>query len=91
MSKNNKNRHSLPAVILAIVVVAAGAFGIIDSNSADGLVSSILAGGNDTVQASDGSASDIVYVSDIPDYSGDPYIAVNNNVPYFKSDDLTTT
>ena len=35
MSKNNKNRHSLPAVILAIVVVAAGAFGIIDSNSAD--------------------------------------------------------
>ena len=31
MSKNNKNRHSLPAVILAIVVVAAGAFGIIDS------------------------------------------------------------
>ena len=91
MSKNNKNRHSLPAVILAIVVVAAGAFGIIDSNSADGLVSSILAGGSDTVQASGGSASDIVDVSDIPDYSGDPYIAVNNNVPYFKSDDLTTT
>ncbi len=91
MSKNNKNRHSLPAVILAIVVVAAGAFGIIDSNSADGLVSSILAGGSDTVQASGGSASDIVDVSDIPDYSGDPYIAVNNNVPYFKSNDLTTT
>ena len=28
--------------------------------------------------------------ADVPDYSGDPYIAVNNNEPYFTADDLTT-
>ena len=28
--------------------------------------------------------------ADLPDYSGDPYIAVNNNEPYFTADDLTT-
>lgn len=28
--------------------------------------------------------------ADVPDYSGDSYIAVNNNEPYFTADDLTT-
>lgn len=27
---------------------------------------------------------------DIPAYTGDPYVAVNNNVPFFEADDLTT-
>ena len=89
MSNNNKKRLSLPAVIIAIAVIAAGSFGIIDSNSADGILSSIL--GGDTVQTTGSSASDIVDVSDIPDYSGEPYIEVNGNIPYFKSSDLTTT
>ena len=30
-------------------------------------------------------------VSSIPAYSGDPYVAVNNNSPYFIDSDLTTT
>lgn len=30
-------------------------------------------------------------IDDIPDYSGDPYIAVNDNVPYFTEDELTTS
>ena len=29
-------------------------------------------------------------MADVPDYSGDPYTAVNNNEPYFTADDLTT-
>ena len=86
MSNKSKNRNSLPAVIAAVIILAAGAFGIIDSNSADGLISSILSGGGDTSQA-----SDVIDVSDIPEYSGKPYIEVNGNVPYFSSSDLTTT
>lgn len=30
-------------------------------------------------------------VSSIPAYAGSPYVSVNNNVPYFADDDLTTT
>lgn len=40
-------------------------------------------------QASTDSPSDFE-PADVPDYSGDPYIAVNNNEPYFTADDLTT-
>lgn len=30
----------------------------------------------------------IVSINDVPEYSDDPYIPVNNNVPYFETDDL---
>ena len=30
------------------------------------------------------------FLEDIPAYSGDPYVVVNDNVPYFTEDDLTT-
>ena len=29
-------------------------------------------------------------ISDIPDYSGNVYIAINNNIPYFKEEEYTT-
>lgn len=32
-----------------------------------------------------------VTLSSVPAYSGEAYIAINNNVPYFTDDDLTTT
>lgn len=32
-----------------------------------------------------------VSLSDIPTYSGSPYVAVNNNVPFFTDNDITTT
>ena len=30
-------------------------------------------------------------LSDVPAYAGEPYVAVNNNIPYFSNNDLTTT
>lgn len=38
-------------------------------------------------QQQTGTVTDL---SDIPDYSGDPYITVNNNVPFFKDSELST-
>lgn len=44
---------------------------------------------NTTSTISDSSKS--VSLENVPEYSGSPYIAINNNAPYFSSDDLTTT
>lgn len=39
----------------------------------------------------DETESTISYnLSDIPEYSGNPYITINNNIPYFDEDDYTT-
>lgn len=34
-------------------------------------------------------AEDSVELADIPEYSGEPYVVVNDNVPFFSEDDLT--
>ena len=44
-----------------------------------------------TVQATKPSTEVRVSVSDIPAYSGSPYVAINNNVPEFLETDLSTT
>lgn len=38
-----------------------------------------------------GSTAQSVTLSDIPAYSGEPYVAINNNVPFFSDSDLKTT
>lgn len=43
----------------------------------------------DTVQIAYSTAT--ISLADIPAYSGSPYVAVNNNEPYFTEADLTTT
>ncbi|MGI6206245.1 MAG: DNA/RNA non-specific endonuclease [Anaerovoracaceae bacterium] len=45
------------------------------------------AGGSDTSQA---SAASSFSISDIPAYSGDPYVVISDNVPDFSESDLTT-
>lgn len=38
-----------------------------------------------------GSTAQSVTLLDIPAYSGEPYVAINNNVPFFSDSDLKTT
>jgi DNA-entry nuclease len=44
----------------------------------------------DSLHAIKTNPSDFISVSDIPAYSGDAYIAVNDNVPYFTDEDYST-
>ena len=44
--------------------------------------------GNEPAPSSTPAAS--YDLTSLPDYSGDPYVAVNDNVPYFTEDDYTT-
>jgi len=36
-------------------------------------------------------SEEYVSLSDIPNYSGKPYISINNNIPFFSQDDLVTS
>lgn len=50
---------------------------------------STVSGGSSQGTASVGNSSVSVY--NVPAYSGSPYIAINNNIPFFTSSELTTT
>lgn len=87
MSTNTpkKRKLTLPSAIVILIILAAGGLGLLDSDRDTGGVASIRsAGGADIISA------DIFDPADIPEYSGEQYIAVNNNVPYFGSAELTT-
>lgn len=45
---------------------------------------------NIPISKKENSSSANVPLSDIPEYSGSPYTVINNNVPYFQEEDLTT-
>lgn len=45
----------------------------------------------ETTAKSQTSTATSVSLSDIPAYSGSPYVAINNNVPFFADNDMTTT
>ena len=45
----------------------------------------------ETTAKSQTSTATSVSLSNIPAYSGSPYVAVNNNVPFFTDNDMTTT
>lgn len=47
------------------------------------------AGGNSI--SNENSSGNSVSLSDIPAYSGSPYVTINNNVPFFTDSDYTTT
>jgi DNA-entry nuclease len=36
------------------------------------------------------NSDQIISLSDIPEYSGEPYIAINGNIPYFSDSEMTT-
>ena len=44
----------------------------------------------DSIHAIKTNPSEFISVSDIPAYSGDAYVAVNDNVPYFTDEDYST-
>lgn len=88
MSSNKKKRPTIPAVIAAIIIIAAGSFGLIDSDTVNGGLDSIFSGGS-VQSAGGGTSSAIVDVSDIPEYSGEDYVVVNDNIPYFDDEDVT--
>jgi len=44
---------------------------------------------NSSTTVGDTGADKVISLSNIPDYSGDIYIAVNDNVPYFTEDEIT--
>ena len=76
----NKKLIGLIFAIIVAIIVAGGFFG--DTDSSDFLPDLNSSTGNTTLKADD--------VSQIPEFSGTAYVAINDNQPYFTEDDYTT-
>lgn len=80
MSKYSKERN-IKQIISVLIIVICAIIGFF-SNSYGDIENTNNTNTNETSAYYD--------VNDIPDYSGEAYITINNNVPYFNENDYTT-
>lgn len=91
-----KKRRFTPLLLALVIILAAAALKNPDSSSADAQSSSLVSAEySESVQQSSSSSSDVTVsrpsssgsskfsLSDVPEYSGSPYVEVHNNKPYF--------
>lgn len=100
MKMSSRIATGLLALLMAISVVACGSTESVPSapSSSSSQVSSAYSTPSPTPEPESSSSSSEALkqasasfdISSIPAYSGSPYVAVNNNVPFFNSSDLTT-
>ena len=77
MSHKKKNNNLQQALIFIIFVLIVGLFGYF----------------NDNIDYNDNTSNSTVISTDIeniPEYSGNPYVKINNNIPFFTENDYTT-
>lgn len=79
---NKKQQKLIISVILAVIVVLAGWLGLDWDNISNEI----------TTSTTNSVTTELSFsLEDIPDYSGSPYVVINNNIPDFNEADYTTT
>lgn len=80
MEDENKNKYNIKQIIALIIIGICAIIAMLFSNNED-ISNNVF---NDTEK-------DIISYSldDIPEYEGEPYIYLNNNIPDFDEEDLT--
>lgn len=81
---NKKIRYLIGSILLSLSFVLGACSQSAGSQQTE--VNTELSGEKDT-GSSEQSSFDL---SQVPAYSGEPYVVVNNNIPFFKDSDLTT-
>lgn len=84
MSKREKNKkQNIWQAIATVVIICSIAFGYINQN---------VKGQNETnnIENTVKKENIIFDLSTIPEYSSNPYVEINNNIPYFKEEGYTT-
>lgn len=76
--KNNKKKKIIVQLLITILILIIGYFNTNVQETINNIVN-------------EQTESTISYkLSDIPEYEGEPYVTINNNIPYFNEDDYTT-
>ena len=93
--KKIKNKLILILVSLVLIFVAGIKFEVIDAKSLSESVldraSSAVSEISEEIRSKIGNEHDtVIDLASIPEYSGKPYVTINNNVPNFTTDDFTT-
>lgn len=98
MNKNSKyqnknNRSSFLFILLLLVLFILPTIIKLNNNTGNDSLNNVVYENNESSQQNENIISitqSKLDLNSIPNYSGNPYVAINNNVPYFVESELTT-
>lgn len=98
MNKNSKyqnknNRSSFLFILLLLVLFILPTIINLNNNTGNDSLNNVVYENNVSSQQNENIISitqSKLDLNSIPNYSGNPYVAINNNVPYFVESELTT-
>ena len=98
MNKNSKyqnknNRSSFLFILLLLVLFILPTIIKLNNNTGNDSLNNVVYENNVSSQQNENIISitqSKIDLNSIPNYSGNPYVAINNNVPYFVESELTT-
>ena len=98
MNKNSKyqnknNRSSFLFILLLLVLFILPTIIKLNNNTGNDSLNNVVYENNVSSQQNENIISitqSKLDLNSIPNYSGNPYVAINNNVPYFVESELTT-
>lgn len=81
-------KNSLIALLLAIVLLFSGCSVLLEEPQSTPTLTPTMNAGTENGGVEDDTT---ITLSNIPPYSGDTFVAINDNVPFFTAEELTTT
>lgn len=94
--KHNKLLYALIVIAVLLIKIVTGNFNVQDLEALTSLTGQESIAPSSTAAETAGSTvsgqgeSFVFHLEDIPEYSGQPYIVLNNNIPGFTEDEMTT-
>lgn len=91
--QNKNNRSSFLFILLLLVLFILPTIIKLNNNTGNDSLNNVVYENNVSSQQNENIISitqSKIDLNSIPNYSGNPYVAINNNVPYFVESELTT-
>ena len=91
--QNKNNRSSFLFILLLLVLFILPTIIKLNNNTGNDSLNNVVYENNVSSQQNENIISitqSKLDLNSIPNYSGNPYVAINNNVPYFVESELTT-
>lgn len=85
MGKRTENKTKIKQILSVIIFICVIIIGYLNTENIEQNTNNVV----ENITRAQQSQSETIDLSKIPEYTKDPYVEINNNIPYFTDEDYT--